>query len=104
MDTEWRAINFQDVPSRAEFRELTLHLLRNGISNSDGMRHEISRQQKLIRRTATGRWNGAPSDKFINEHAWVLEDLVVNRVIEKIREKEYRLVQSGDTPATIGTA
>ena len=75
-----------------------MNLLRNGVSNSDAMRHEISRQQKLIQRKATGRWNGTPTDKFINEHAWVLEDLVVTRVIEKIRDKEYRLVQSGDTP------
>jgi hypothetical protein len=53
MNTEWRPIEFKDVPSRAAFKELTLNLLRNGMSNSDAMRHEISRQQKLIQRTAT---------------------------------------------------
>jgi hypothetical protein len=44
-----------------ERRSRTLNLLRNGISNSDEMRREISRQEKLIRKTATGRWNGTPS-------------------------------------------
>jgi hypothetical protein len=38
------------------------------------------------------RWNRTPSDKFINEHAWALEDLVVRHVIEKTMDKEYRLI------------
>jgi hypothetical protein len=92
MSADWRPIEFADVPTREEFEELTLNLLRAGITNSDHMRQEISRKKKLIRRKATGRWNGTPSDKFINEHAWVLEDLVVRHVIETITDKEYRLV------------
>lgn len=92
MNADWRPIEFADVPSREEFEKLTLNLLRNGVTNSDQMRQEIRRGQKLILKKATGRWNGTPSDKFTNEHAWVLEDLVVRHVIEKITEKEYRLV------------
>ncbi len=92
MNNDWSPIEFADVPSRAEFEELTLTLLRRGITNSDQMRQEISSCRKLIRRAATGRWNRTPSDKFINEHAWVLEDLVVRRVIEKTTDKEYRLI------------
>jgi hypothetical protein len=34
----------------------------------------------------------SPSDKFVNEHAWVLEDLVVRKIIERTSEKEYRLL------------
>ena len=94
MNDDWRPIEFGDVPSRSEFDELTLTQLRKGVTNSDQMRQEISSSRKLIRKTATGRWNGTPSDKFINdEHAWVLEDLVVRHVIEKIVDKEYRLIQ-----------
>ena len=56
------------------------------------MRDEIRRRLKLILSKATGRWNETPSDKFVNEHAWVLETLVVRKQIEKTAEKEYRLV------------
>ena len=88
---DWRHIEFSDIPSREEFENLTLDLLRRGVTNSDRMRDEIRRQRKLILTRATGNWNDTPSDKFVNEHAWVLEDLVVRNVIEKIAEKEYRL-------------
>ena len=37
-------------------------------------------------------WNETPSGKLVNEHAWVLEDLVIRKVIEKMAEKEYRLL------------
>ena len=88
----WRSIEFGDVPSREEFEELTLKLLRKGVTNSDQMRNEIRTKKQLILKKATGRWNGTPSDKFVNEHAWVVEDLVVRHVIESTAEKEYRLL------------
>jgi len=40
---------------------------------------------------ATGRWNGTPSDKFVNEHAWALANLVECKLIETVSAKEYRL-------------
>jgi hypothetical protein len=82
---------FADIPSREEFERLTLDLLGLGVTNSDRMRNQISRQRQLIVRKAIGRWNGTPSDKFVNEHARVLEDLMVKRIVEKTAEKEYRL-------------
>jgi len=92
MNPDWRPITFADVPSRKDFEELTLNLLREGVTNSDRMRQEIRIKQKLILQRATGKWNGTPSDKFVNEHAWVLEDLVVRQVIERTGNKEYRLI------------
>jgi hypothetical protein len=92
MNPDWRPITFADVPSRENFEEMTLKLLGEGFTNSDRMRQEIRIKQKLILKRATGRWNGTPSDKFVNEHAWVLEDLVVRRVIERTGNKEYRLI------------
>jgi len=56
------------------------------------MRDEIRIGRRLILKKSTGTWNATPSDKFINEHAWTLEDLVVRKIIEKISEKEYRLL------------
>jgi len=88
----WRHIEFADIPSRAEFEQLTLDLLRRGITNSDRMRDEIRIGRRLILKKSTGTWNATPSDKFVNEHAWTLEDLVVRKIIEKISEKEYRLL------------
>ena len=87
----WREIEFRDIPSRSEFEELTLELMRQGITNSDRIRDKIRQDRKLILQKAKGYWNDNPSEKFINEHAWVLEDLIVRRVIEKISDKEYRL-------------
>ena len=88
---DWREIKFEDIPSRQEFEHLTLNLMRHGIINSDRMRDAIRRERRLILNKATGNWNDTPSDKFVNEHAWVLEDLVVKKVIEKLGKKEYRL-------------
>jgi hypothetical protein len=48
-------------------------------------------QRKLILAPITGMWNENPSNKFVNEHAWVLEDLVVRGVIKKLAYKEYAL-------------
>jgi hypothetical protein len=90
----WREIKFEDIPSREEFEQLTLDLLRRGLTNSDRIRDEIRRKRKLILKRATGNWNDTPSDKFVNEHAWVLEDLVVRKIIDRITEKEYHLVSA----------
>ena len=87
----WRKIEFRDVPTREKFERLTLEMLHQGITNSDRMRDKIRRAQKLILSRATGRWNETPSDKFVNEHAWVLEDLVVRKIITKSAAKEYHL-------------
>src|SRR4051812_29577436 len=89
----WRPIEFTDIPSRAQFEQLTLELLRRGVVNSDRMRDEIRMDRELILKKSTGAWNATPSDKFVNEHAWVLEDLVVRHVIERTSKKEYRLLQ-----------
>jgi hypothetical protein len=88
----WRHIEWKDIPSREEFEELTLNFLRSGITNSDRMRDEIRKARNLILKRVTGDWNSTPRNKFVNEHAWALENLVVNRTIENISDKEYRLV------------
>ena len=87
----WRDIELGDIPTRDEFEGLTLDLLRRGITNSDRMRDGIRRPRGLKLRKTTAHWNETPSGKFVNEHAWVLEDLVVRKIIEKVTEKEYRL-------------
>jgi hypothetical protein len=87
----WRQMEFTDIPSREEFEQLTLDLLRRGITNSDRMRDEIRKDRQLILKKATGNWAQTPSDKFVNEHAWELENLIVKKTIEKTTPKEYVL-------------
>ena len=87
----WRAINWEDIPSREDLAKATLALLESGMTNSDRMRDRIRRDNKLILSRSTGKWNNNPTDKFVNEHAWVLEDLVVRGLIENVGTKEYRL-------------
>jgi hypothetical protein len=60
--------------------------MRQGFTNSDLMRQEVSRRKKRIVKRATRNFD-TPSGKFVNEHAWVLERLVVRKIIEKISEK-----------------
>jgi hypothetical protein len=88
---DWREIQYSDIPSRAELEEATIALLRRGITNSDRMRDEIRRVRRLIIHKPKGQWNESPSEKFVNEHAWVLERLMVRHVIEKLYDKEYRI-------------
>jgi hypothetical protein len=92
LPVNWRPLEFGDIPSREEFERLTIDLLCQGIENSDRIRDEIRQRRKLILSRATGNWNETPSDKFVNDHAWVLEDLVVRKIIEKTAEKHYRIV------------
>ena len=92
MNSDWRPIESTDVPLRPEFEELTLNLLRKGVTDADRMRQEISGSRKLIRSQVIDHMWDTPSGKFINEHAWVPRDPVVRHLIEKITDKEYRLV------------
>ena len=57
---EWRRIEFEDIPSREEFEQLTLSLMTQGMTNSDEMRDKIRRDRKLILKRATGNWNADP--------------------------------------------
>jgi hypothetical protein len=94
MDTaeDWRPIQFTDIPPRPELEQLTLQQMRAGVTNSDEMRNGITQPRRLICKKTMNNWNETPSGKFVNEHAWVLEDLVVRKVIERTAEKEYRLL------------
>jgi hypothetical protein len=92
MNNGWRPIEFKDVPLRLEFEELTLNLLRKGVTGTDRMRQEISSSRRLIRSQVIDNMWDTPSGKFVNEHAWVLGDLVVRHSIQKITDKEYRLI------------
>ena len=43
-----------------------------GETHVEQLRNNIRRRRKLIVRESTGQWSTDPSERFVNEHAWVL--------------------------------
>jgi len=84
-DTDgWRDIEFDDVPSRKELAEHILDQLQKGQRTSRQMRDAWRRPRKLKFTQTTGNWNDNPTDKFVNEHAWVLVDLQERDLISNL--------------------
>jgi len=50
----------------------TYEALRAGVTNVERIRNKIRLKRKLKLCTSTGEWTKTPSDRFVNEHAWVL--------------------------------
>jgi|HubBroStandDraft_1064217.scaffolds.fasta_scaffold82645_2 hypothetical protein len=50
----------------------TFELLRSGETNVERIRNAIRSKRKLYMKKSTGKWTEAPSDRFVNEHVWVL--------------------------------
>lgn len=84
-----REIDFRDIPSRVEFKELTLELMRRGLTNSEDMRNKIANTRKIA--LSKSYDTSTPSGKFRNEHAWVLGKLNKDELIIKLNEEEYCL-------------
>lgn len=43
-----------------------------GETHVERLRNNIRRRRKLLVRQSTGKWSSDPSERFVNEHAWVL--------------------------------
>jgi hypothetical protein len=50
----------------------TLMALQTGVNNVEKIRSGIRQRRKLLVSLSTGQWTNTPSDRFVNEHAWVL--------------------------------
>ena len=55
------------------------------------MRSIIRQRRRLMVQETIGQWNDDPSNKFVNEHAWVLPKLVSEKLIALTdkRRQEY---------------
>jgi hypothetical protein len=53
----------------------TFEALSVGITHVEGIRSGIRQRRKLMVSLSTGEWTKTPSDRFINEHAWVLAEM-----------------------------
>lgn len=95
--SDWRDIDFTDIPSVEEFKELTLRWLAKGITNSDTMRDAFRRERKLKLVETNGDWT-IPSGRFVNTHAFCLKELGEEGLIECVGDKEYRLTASTQPP------
>lgn len=81
---DWRPITINDVPSRDELGAHILEQLRSGQRTSMQMRDAWRQSRKLIFTRTTGKWNDTPTDKFVNEHAWVLVHLQEQGLIKNL--------------------
>ena len=50
----------------------TFDALRAGETNVERVRNKIRLKRKLRLNKSKGEWTETPSDRFVNEHAWVL--------------------------------
>lgn len=92
----WRDIQFEDVPERKELAEHILEQLQKGRRTSRQMRDVWRRPRRLKFTQTTGNWNNSPTDKFVNEHAWVLVNLQEHGLITNLggptNEELYELI------------
>lgn len=50
----------------------TFEALQAGVTHVEKIRSAIRQRRKLLVSVSTGAWTKTPSDRFVNEHAWVL--------------------------------
>jgi hypothetical protein len=65
----------------------TFEYLRSGITNVDAIRAKICQKRKLATKRSTGDWIKTPSDRFVNEHAWVLAMMNQYEMIEDVNRR-----------------
>jgi hypothetical protein len=100
----WRQISWEI--GTAEFQRSTLAsetfaLLHDFEQlSASKIRDVIRRRRKLIiSKVITGLWSRTPSERFVNEHAWVLSKMVnPYQIAECVNEAEhiYRLLPDGE--------
>jgi hypothetical protein len=68
----------------------TFEALQAGETNVERIRNRIRFKRKLCVNPSTGKWTKTPGDRFVNEHAWVLEKMnkfgMITRVDSRSRD------------------
>lgn len=67
----------------------TFELLRAGTTNVRTIRSKICQKRRLRFYPSKGRWTEKPSDRFVNEHAWVLSMMVQFGMIEEVDQNTH---------------
>lgn len=84
----------------------TFEALRAGQTNVRVIRAKICQRRKLSVKPSTGRWAETASDRFVNEHAWVLEKMAELGMIRKVdqRTRETSLLAGAEEklPEVVG--
>jgi hypothetical protein len=72
----------------------TLDDLAAGENHVERLRNNIRRRRKLLVRQSTGKWSSDPSERFVNEYAWVLSLMNQYGMITKVcrRTKQTSLL------------
>jgi hypothetical protein len=55
-----------------------------GETHVERLRNNIRSRRKLIVRQSTGKWSSDPSERFVNEHAWVLSLMNQYKIISSV--------------------
>jgi len=68
----------------------TFEALRDGQTNVREIRAKIRQKRKLKFTPSTGKWTDNPSDRLVNEHAWVLSLMNQVGMIEKVDQRTHQ--------------
>jgi hypothetical protein len=76
----------------------TFEALRAGETNVERIRNTIREKRKLLVSASTGEWTKTASDRFVNEHAWVLARMNKLGMIPRVsaRTKSTSLLPGAD--------
>jgi hypothetical protein len=76
----------------------TFEALRAGETNVERIRNKIREKRKLLVSASTGEWTKTASDRFVNEHAWVLARMSRLEMIPRVsqRTKSTSLLPGAD--------
>jgi hypothetical protein len=64
-----------------------------GETHVERLRNRIRHRRGLLVRESTGRWSTDPSERFVNEHAWVLSLMnqygMITKVVQRTKQTSF---------------
>jgi hypothetical protein len=81
---------------RSDMAVETFNDMLAGETHVERLRNNIRRRRGLLVRKSTGQWSTDPSERFVNEHAWVLSLMNQNGMITTVirRTKQTSLLSN----------
>lgn len=104
---DWRLIDWEIGTKELQKSIMTVETfeaLRAGETKVEEIRLNIRKKRKLWVKHSAGKWTETASDRFVNEHAWVLAIMNEYGVTSKVdrRTKETSLLPRPDLDAKLG--
>jgi hypothetical protein len=104
---DWRLITWEIGTAELQKSVMaveTFEALRAGETKVEEIRLKIRKKRKLWVKHSGGKWTETASDRFVNEHAWVLAIMNEFGMTTKVdrRTKETSLLPKSDLDARLG--